>query len=101
AAGCTDPNFDDANCGTCGTACTGSQICQYETCAACPTGTTFCSGQCVDTTSDVNNCGACAKACAGTAASCASSACSTAATVVAQGAPFGIVTDGVNLYWTD
>jgi hypothetical protein len=55
----------------------------------------------VDTTSDVNNCGACAKACSGLAASCSSSACSTAGTLISEGAPFDIISDGVNVYWTD
>jgi hypothetical protein len=49
----------------------------------------------------VNNCGACAKACAGLSAACSGSACATASTLATQGAPFDIIDDGVNLYWTD
>jgi hypothetical protein len=63
ASGCADLNSDEANCGSCGTACSLGSTCSNGTCA-CQTGLTQCSGGCVDTLSNAANCGACAAACA-------------------------------------
>ena len=74
ANGCEiDLSSDGANCGACGSACTGGQACASGSCA-CPAGKTFCGGACVDTSSDGANCGACGTAC-GAASSCIGGAC--------------------------
>jgi hypothetical protein len=104
ASGCSDPNFDDSNCGACGTACTAGQVCQLGTCQACLTVTgvdiTACGGQCVDLDNDVNNCGTCGKAC--TTNSCQAGVCAAAPVeATGQDAPIGITVDTVNVYWTN
>ena len=65
ANGCeVDLNADNANCGTCGRACTLGQVCNRGACAsACAPGYTFCSGSCRDLQSDELNCGACGRGC--------------------------------------
>ncbi|HVW26058.1 MAG TPA: hypothetical protein VHC69_11865 [Polyangiaceae bacterium] len=69
---CTDLQSNDANCGKCGTACTGTDVCTGGTCAPpCAVGLTPCTPTgstvmtCVDTTKDENNCGACNQHCPG------------------------------------
>ncbi len=48
------------NCGTCGHACSGAEVCSAHTCSAgCTDGTTLCGGNCVDTQTDNKNCGQC------------------------------------------
>lgn len=64
---------NDANCGTCGNACTMGQRCMAGSCQ-CPVGQTLCGGRCVDTRSDAANCGACGAPCAAGRA-CVASAC--------------------------
>ena len=59
---CVDLQTDDANCGACGTACTGGKTCQSGSCT-CPSGKEDCSGTCVDTQTDPANCGTCANTC--------------------------------------
>ena len=80
---CGDVGSDDAHCGACGTACTGSEQCASGTCTApppppppppvdagsdaattCADGKALCGGTCVDTLFDGNNCGACGTVCA-------------------------------------
>jgi hypothetical protein len=68
---CTDLQTSNANCGVCGKACTGGNVCTAGKCAAlCPTGTPCTPTNqsvvtCVDTMTDENNCGGCNKACPG------------------------------------
>ncbi len=57
---------DESNCGTCGAACPGGQLCSAGVCLAnCATGQTGCAGVCRDLATDNTNCGACGRACAG------------------------------------
>lgn len=42
---------------------------------SCPSGTTFCNGQCTSTSVDPGNCGACGKVCSGTDNLCQQGAC--------------------------
>ncbi len=60
---CVDVRVDTKNCGACGNACVGCQICSMGSCV-CPLYQTFCNGQCIPTSSDPDNCGACGKVCA-------------------------------------
>ncbi|MBK7857589.1 MAG: hypothetical protein IPJ65_02965 [Archangiaceae bacterium] len=60
--GCADTSTDSRNCGTCGQACFGTQVCVSGACQ-CRTGTVLCNGQCVVTQSDPKNCGGCGMAC--------------------------------------
>jgi hypothetical protein len=73
---CADTSTDNANCGSCGKACTTGRTCVSGSCA-CPTGYTDCNGQCVDPNIDAQNCGGCGKACTGqcSGGTCAASAC--------------------------
>jgi hypothetical protein len=82
ANGCeTNTRLDSVNCGTCGRACVGTQVCANGACqATCATGSTLCSGACVDTATNPANCGSCGRACALTnaTAGCAAGACTLA-----------------------
>jgi hypothetical protein len=63
---CRDLRTDNANCGTCGTACTGLTSCQSGSCQlVCATGQTNCSGVCRDLRTDNANCGTCGTVCPG------------------------------------
>ncbi len=74
---CVDTNVDPANCGACGTACAGGEVCSVGTCATqCGGGTTECGGLCVDTNVDPANCGSCGNAC-GTGEVCSAGTCAT------------------------
>jgi hypothetical protein len=79
---CVDTASDPKNCGKCGHACLGHDVCTSGKCTSTCTATqTDCSGNCVDTTSDPGNCGACAHAC-GTGKVCSAGGCQTPGTVV-------------------
>ena len=74
---CIDVQSNAANCGACGTACTGTQVCRMGACVEdmmCPTGQQRCGATCIDTTSDAMNCGSCGNACAA-GESCNGGAC--------------------------
>lgn len=77
--GCADLQTDSRNCGACGQACLGTQVCVAGGCQ-CRSGTSLCSGQCVVVESDPKHCGRCGNACpAGNfceAGSCRSGTCS-------------------------
>jgi hypothetical protein len=62
---CVDLDTDDANCGSCGNACTAGMVCDGAgACvASCEEGLTECDGSCVDTNTDDANCGSCGTAC--------------------------------------
>jgi hypothetical protein len=58
---CVDLLGDGANCGTCGHACTGGDVCKSGACAPpCTVGLTACGGNCVDLQTDESHCGGCA-----------------------------------------
>jgi hypothetical protein len=61
---CTDTSIDPTNCGSCGTKCGASGICQSGACV-CGPATNACNGSCVDVLTDPANCGGCGKVCAG------------------------------------
>lgn len=93
SAGCVDTTTDVMNCGACGVACAGMEVCVLGTCAApCDTGLVHCRAPasdagvgadassvegplvCVDPASDAKHCGECGRAC-GDDELCAASAC--------------------------
>jgi hypothetical protein len=89
ANGCeTNIRLDQANCGVCGRACTGGQVCANGVCqATCAAGTSLCAGACVDTATNPQHCGGCGRACGVTngVAGCAAGSC----TVASCNAGFG------------
>jgi hypothetical protein len=61
---CIDPTNDLENCGQCGNACSGDQVCGDGQCAdMCPVGQEVCAHTCVDMTTDREHCGACDSPC--------------------------------------
>ncbi len=61
---CVDVSNNHDNCGTCGHACSATDVCGSGTCgAACPGNQMLCDGTCSDTSSDAMNCGGCGMAC--------------------------------------
>jgi Stigma-specific protein, Stig1 len=76
---CVDTTSNNANCGACGTACMGAQICRAGACVddtPCPTGQARCGGMCVDTATNAMNCGSCGNACP-SGQTCVGGACAT------------------------
>ncbi|MBI5496221.1 MAG: hypothetical protein HY904_14455 [Deltaproteobacteria bacterium] len=81
---CLATDFDDANCGACGHACTPSEWCSHGNCTprvncatangpvACPVAPgvpgTCCNGACINPRLDAVNCGGCGLRCPGAAA---------------------------------
>lgn len=57
---CVNLNDDSANCGSCGNACAGNQVCDTGSCVACAT---LCNGVCADLANCDTNCGQCGKSC--------------------------------------
>ena len=83
--GCESASASDpANCGVCGKACAGGEVCSFGTCSLnCAGALTKCGSACVDITRDLAHCGACDNAACiapatgtGTVA-CEASACKT------------------------
>ena len=73
---CSDTNTDPLNCGSCGEACGGGEVCNMGGCdTSCGADLTDCNGSCRDLTTDPNNCGTCGTACA-MGEVCADSSCS-------------------------
>jgi hypothetical protein len=70
--GCYDLTSSSEQCGSCGTACTGSQICTQSHC--CATGDKYCGGTCTDVTTSATNCGACDAGCP-SPATCSAGVC--------------------------
>jgi hypothetical protein len=65
-ANCGDLTSDPANCGACGTVCSGGNPkCLNSACAPGCGAKTDCSNACVDTSSDPNHCGGCNTVCGG------------------------------------
>ena len=70
---CPSP-ASDANCGTCGTMCSGGATCQNGACTCTVAGQMLCSGTCFNTTNDPQHCGSCSTVCA-SGQTCVNSAC--------------------------
>ena len=61
---CINPDTDPDNCGTCGNACTGGDVCSSGSCKpTCQPPTQACGALCVDLDSDPDHCGACGTSC--------------------------------------
>lgn len=67
---CVDLATDGANCGVCGKACTGTDVCGpseagaiAECRATCTGGTSRCGNTCFNLATDLNHCGSCTKVC--------------------------------------
>ena len=61
---CTSVQFDPKNCGDCGVACKGGEVCNAGKCGTvCSAPLTKCGATCTDTKLDPNNCGSCGTAC--------------------------------------
>lgn len=62
--GCEADLSSEATCGTCGHACSGSELCAAGTCVStCPFPEQNCSSACRDVYTDPNACGACTSSC--------------------------------------
>lgn len=92
---CVDLKKDGLNCGTCGTTCAQSFVCDAGGCdLVCGDAGTRCPGTdggptCFDTTSDNSHCGACGTVCTGGKV-CVASTCQTVA--LSNIAPLGTMT---------
>jgi hypothetical protein len=63
---CIDTQFNEENCGSCGTTCPNTNFaCQNGRCVRCPPGLTGCHGECVDTRHSIEHCGTCNNTCLG------------------------------------
>jgi cysteine-rich repeat protein len=64
---CVNKLTDPKNCGSCGTTCPSTQICNAGTCSTsgCPAGQVICQSKCVNTKTDPQNCGSCGFVCSG------------------------------------
>ncbi len=61
---CINLNTSGSNCGACGAACTGGQVCNNGTCSSsCSGSTRMCGNGCADFTTDPTNCGGCGATC--------------------------------------
>ena len=63
---CIDVSSNNMNCGMCGNACSGTQVCRMGACVddmPCPMGQQRCGMTCVNTATDAMNCGSCGNAC--------------------------------------
>jgi Stigma-specific protein, Stig1 len=65
----------------------------------CEAPTILCGGTCVDPASSAEHCGECGYTC-GTGSSCSKGECSAVAVVSDVFAPYALVADAANLYWT-
>ena len=62
--GCEADLTSPGTCGSCTTACGGTQVCTPSGCASsCPLGLTSCNGSCADLSSSVLHCGGCGGIC--------------------------------------
>jgi len=59
---CVDIMTNSANCGACGLACSGEDVCNVGVCS-CSMDKMKCNGKCVDTSYDPQNCGKCGMTC--------------------------------------
>jgi hypothetical protein len=99
---CVDLQTNATNCGACGTACTGTQVCRMGSCQTpmmCMGTQTLCGTTCVDTSTDGMNCGSCGNICpAGQmcmGGSCAAPSCPTGQTSC-SGMCVNTMTDAAN-----
>lgn len=61
---CVPTHADPKNCGACGKACEGEQVCSAGVCSdGCATGLDACENACVDLKNDSAHCGECGAAC--------------------------------------
>ncbi len=81
---CVATQTDNNNCGACGAACTGGNVCVAGACV-CPAGQGVCNGVCTAVATDPKNCGSCGLACGagqacnqGVCQDCSSGGCRTA-----------------------
>ena len=59
---CSDPRFDQQNCGACGNVCPAGQFCNNGVCGCSPM-QAQCNGVCTNLHGDPDNCGACGNVC--------------------------------------
>ena len=81
---CVAIDSDNNNCGSCGAACSGGNVCVAGACV-CPVGQGVCNGVCTNIATDRRNCGACGLVCGaqqacnqGVCQDCSSGICQTA-----------------------
>ena len=92
---CVATQTDNNNCGSCGSACSGGNVCVAGGCT-CPVGQGVCNGICTAVASDPNNCGVCGLTCGagqacnqGVCQDCSQGGCRTALIAGCIAAPGG------------
>jgi hypothetical protein len=88
---------DSTHCATCTDVCAAGLSCQFGQCLCAGDGGRLCDGGCIDVTRDPMNCGICGRSCSG--AACSGGACGPVVLAQAE-LPWGVATDGTNVYYT-
>jgi len=92
---CVETSTDSQNCGACGAACSGGNVCVGGACV-CPVGQGVCNGLCTNVATDPKNCGQCGLQC-GASQACNQGVCQDCSTGTCQTALVAACISGLNV----